>query len=142
MAESIKRHCKVQSRVVLLFYTLDVCFRTQIHVFSFPNRCKKLYTITTRENPRGLCEVTPMRMTSHVGDESAGGEFMVFPGYKTGSMQIVNMATTEQRVSSAPVTINAHQSELCCLAINQQVRQLEVKQQRSSILLFSIPIRY
>jgi len=98
---------------------IAVC-RTQIHVFSFPNRCKKLYTITTRENPRGLCEVTPMRMSSHVGDESAGGEFMVFPGYKTGSMQIVNMATTEQRVSSAPVTINAHQSELCCLAINQQ----------------------
>lgn len=45
---------------------------------------------------------------------------MVFPGYKTGSLQIVNMATTEQRVSSAPVTINAHQNELCCLAINQQ----------------------
>ena len=44
---------------------------------------------------------------------------MVFPGYKTGSLQIVNMATTEQRVSSAPVTINAHQNELCCLAINQ-----------------------
>jgi len=96
---------------------IAVC-RTQIHVFSFPNRSKKLYTITTRENPRGLCEVTPMR-TSH-GDDGCGGDFMVFPGYKTGSLQIVNMATTEQRVSSAPVTINAHQNELCCLAINQQ----------------------
>ena len=108
-----------------VLHTPNLNFRTQIHVFSFPNRCKKLYTITTRENPRGLCEVTPMRMSSHVGgDESAaGGEFMVFPGYKTGSMQIVNMATTEQRVSSAPVTINAHQSELCCLAINQQVKR-------------------
>ena len=50
-------------------------------------------------------------------------------------MQIVNMATTEQRVSSAPVTINAHQSELCCLAINQQVRQFEVKKQNQPINL-------
>ena len=46
---------------------------------------------------------------------------MVFPGYKMGSLQIVNMSTTEQHVSSAPVTINAHQNELCCIAINQQV---------------------
>ena len=82
--------------------------------------------------------MTPMRMSSHVGDESAGGEFMVFPGYKTGSMQIVNMATTEQRVSSAPVTINAHQSELCCLAINQQVRQFEVEQNQPINLLIML----
>ena len=91
-------------------------------MFSFPNRCKKLYTVTTRENPRGLCEVTPMRVGNADEAGGGGGDFMVFPGYKTGSLQIVNMATTEQRVSSAPVTINAHQSELCCLAINQQVR--------------------
>ena len=58
---------------------------------------------------------------SHSGGITDGGEFMVFPGYKTGSLQIVNMSTTEQHVSSAPVTINAHQNELCCIAINQQV---------------------
>ena len=58
---------------------------------------------------------------SHSGGTADGGEFMVFPGYKTGSLQIVNMSTTEQHVSSAPVTINAHQNELCCIAINQQV---------------------
>ena len=47
-------------------------------------------------------------------------DLMVFPGYKTGSVQLLNLATTEQKVSSSPVTINAHQNELCCLAINQQ----------------------
>lgn len=93
--------------------------RNQIHVFSFPNRCQKLYTLTTRDNPHGLCEISPMRL-SHSGSNTDGGEFMVFPGYKTGSLQIVNMSTTEQHVSSAPVTINAHQNELCCIAINQQ----------------------
>ena len=45
---------------------------------------------------------------------------MVFPGYKTGSIQMVDLSTTEQRVSSAPVSVNAHKNELVCLAINQQ----------------------
>ena len=99
---------------------LIVVCRNQIHVFSFPNRCKKLYTLTTRDNPRGLCEVSPMRLSHTGGSGDGGGEFMVFPGYKNGSLQIVNMSTTEQHVSSAPVTINAHQNELCCIAINQQ----------------------
>ena len=99
--------------------TLVAVCRKQLHVFSFPNRCQKLYTLTTRENPRGLCEISPLSVSSG-GGTIDGGEFMVFPGYKTGSLQIVNMSTTEQHVSSAPVTINAHQNELCCIAINQQ----------------------
>lgn len=99
--------------------TLVAVCRNQIHVFSFPNRCQKLYTLTTKDNPRGLCEISPMRL-SNAGGSIDGGEFMVFPGYKMGSLQIVNMSTTEQHVSSAPVTINAHQNELCCIAINQQ----------------------
>jgi len=99
--------------------TLVAVCRNQIHVFSFPNRCQKLYTLTTKDNPRGLCEISPIR-ASHNGGNMDGGEFMVFPGYKTGSLQIINMSTTEQHVSSAPVTINAHQNELYCIAINQQ----------------------
>lgn len=54
---------------------IAVC-RTQIHVFSFPNNCKKLFSVDTRDNPHGLCEVSPLRC----GDR----EVMVFPGYKTG----------------------------------------------------------
>ena len=81
-----------------------------------------MYTLTTKDNPRGLCEISPIR-ASHNGGNMDGGEFMVFPGYKTGSLQIINMSTTEQHVSSAPVTINAHQNELYCIAINQQVRK-------------------
>ena len=82
-----------------------------------------MYTLTTKDNPRGLCEISPIR-ASHNGGNMDGGEFMVFPGYKTGSIQIINMSTTEQHVSSAPVTINAHQNELYCIAINQQVSRL------------------
>ena len=58
---------------------MAVC-RNQIHVFSFPNNCKKLFSVDTRDNPHGLCEVSPLR----TGDR----EVMVFPGYKTGSVQV------------------------------------------------------
>ena len=111
--------------------------RNQIHVFSFPNRCQKLYTLTTKDNPRGLCEISPMRL-SHAGGSIDGGEFMVFPGYKMGSLQIVNMSTTEQHVSSAPVTINAHQNELCCIAINQQVGYWQISDALEYSLMISM----
>lgn len=89
---------------------IAVC-RNQIHVFSFPNNCRKLFSVDTRDNPHGLCEVSPLR----TGDK----EVMVFPGYKTGSVQMMDLFTSEQRVSSAPVVVNAHRNELVCLAINQ-----------------------
>ena len=89
---------------------IAVC-RNQIHVFSFPNNCRKLFSVDTRDNPLGLCEVSPLR----TGDR----EVMVFPGYKTGSVQMMDLFTSETRVSSAPVVVNAHRNELVCLAINQ-----------------------
>ena len=94
-------------------------FRSQIHIFSSPNRCQHLFHVATRDNPRGLCELSAVRFST-LGAEGSAADLMVFPGYKAGSVQILNLATTEQKVSSAPVTINAHQNELCCLAINQQ----------------------
>ena len=86
----------------------DTICRDHITVFSFPHRPKKLFSISTRDNPRGLCEVSPMRLAAAVSPD-VHSEFMVFPGYKLGSLQIVDLATTEHHVSSAPVTINAHQ---------------------------------
>ena len=40
-----------------------VC-RNQIHVFSFPNNAKKLFSVDTRDNPLGLCEVSKMILSS------------------------------------------------------------------------------
>ena len=44
-----------------------------------------------------MWQVSPMRCGER--------EVMVFPGFKAGSIQLVDLYTTEQRVSSAPVTI-------------------------------------
>ena len=50
-----------------------VC-RNKIHVFSFPHAPRKMFSLDTRDNPLGLCELSPLR----TGDR----EVMVFPGYK------------------------------------------------------------
>nr|CAD7427537.1 unnamed protein product [Timema monikensis] len=91
---------------------LVVVLSHQIHVFSFPSPCQRLFTVETRVNSLGLCEVSPI--------VSAERQLLVFPGHKLGSVQLVDLASTEAGISSAPVTINAHQGELACLAVNQQ----------------------
>ncbi|KAL4239273.1 WD repeat domain phosphoinositide-interacting protein 4 [Mactra antiquata] len=86
---------------------LIVVLRNQVHVFSFPNNPQKLKAFDTRDNPRGLCEVSPF------------GSNMVFPGHKCGSVQIVNLDSTQPGQTSSPSTINAHKTELACVALNQ-----------------------
>jgi len=87
-----------------------VC-RTSIHVFSYPNNPAKLFSLETRDNPTGLCEMTPGKFCEK--------ELLVFPGFKVGSIQLLDIQHIT-KVSSAPTCINAHRTELTCLAVNQQ----------------------
>uniref|UniRef100_A0A4W4E4H1 WD repeat-containing protein 45 n=1 Tax=Electrophorus electricus TaxID=8005 RepID=A0A4W4E4H1_ELEEL len=57
----------------------------------------------------GLCDISP----------SLEKQLLVFPGHKCGSLQLVDLSNTKPGTSSAPFTINAHQSEIACLALNQ-----------------------
>jgi hypothetical protein len=41
-----------------LFYRLLIVLVNKILIFSFPNQCQLLHTIETRENPKGLCEIS------------------------------------------------------------------------------------
>lgn len=91
---------------------LVVALLTQIHVFSFPTPTQRLFSIETRTNPKGLCEMSPL--------VSAERQIVVFPGHNLGSVQIVDLASTENGVSSAPIWIPAHKNELACIALNQQ----------------------
>ena len=50
----------------------DTICRDHITVFSFPHRPKKLFSISTRDNPRGLCEVSPMRLAAAAPDVHSG----------------------------------------------------------------------
>ncbi|XP_022083569.1 WD repeat domain phosphoinositide-interacting protein 4-like isoform X3 [Acanthaster planci] len=88
-----------------------VVLRTRIFVYSFPQNPQKLFSFDTKPNPRsGLCEVSP----------SSDKQLLIFPGHKQGSIQLADLANTEPGTSSSPVTINAHQTDIACLAVNQE----------------------
>ncbi|XP_043204205.1 WD repeat domain phosphoinositide-interacting protein 4-like [Amphibalanus amphitrite] len=91
---------------------LIVALRRQVHVFTFPSPCERLFTVETADNPLGLCEVSPLSTSDH--------HLLCFPARKTGALQLIDLSATEAQVSCAPVTINAHQGHLAALAINQQ----------------------
>ena len=103
---------------------LIVVLRNQVHVFTFPNEIQKLYTFDTRDNPKGLCEVS----------SSLDRQLLVFPGYKTGSLQLVDLETTEPGQSTAPVTINAHQAELACIALNSQGTMVATASRKGTLI--------
>lgn len=58
-----------------------VALTRQIHVFSFLTPTQRLFSLETRDNPQGLCELS--RLTS------AERQLLVFPGHKLGSVQLV-----------------------------------------------------
>ncbi|XP_022185258.1 WD repeat domain phosphoinositide-interacting protein 4 [Nilaparvata lugens] len=89
-----------------------VATMNQVNVFSFPAPAQLLLTLQTRLNPLGLCEVTPIM--------TAERHLLAFPGHKLGSVQLVDLLNTEAGTSTAPVTVNAHNGELACIALNQQ----------------------
>ncbi|KTF71735.1 hypothetical protein cypCar_00028728 [Cyprinus carpio] len=86
-----------------------IVLKNRIYVYSFPDNPVKLFEFDTRDNLKGLCELCP----------SLEKQLLVFPGHKGGSLQLVDLSNTKPGTSSAPFTINAHQSEIACLALNQ-----------------------
>jgi len=115
--------CPVE-RVRLRRDKLFVVLKTRIQVFSFPNDPKLLFYFDTKENPKGLCEVCP----------SIDRPLMVFPSHKCGSIQLVDLTSRQPDTSTAPFTINAHQGELACLAINQQGTQVATASVKGTLI--------
>ncbi|XP_043483225.1 WD repeat domain phosphoinositide-interacting protein 4-like [Leptopilina heterotoma] len=89
---------------------LIVALQREIHVFSFPVPTRRLLTLETRDNPKGLMEVATLA--------TANKQLLAFPGHKIGSVQLVDLGATDSGSSSAPATLTAHQGALACLAVN------------------------
>ena len=85
--------------------------RHRIHCFSFPQKSEKLFSIETRDNPLGLCEVSPYT--------SSERQLLIYPGHRIGSIQMLDLNHSEPGKSSSPVYLSAHQSDIACLAINK-----------------------
>ncbi|XP_074603150.1 WD repeat domain phosphoinositide-interacting protein 4-like [Brevipalpus obovatus] len=84
----------------------------RVHVFTFPQNPKRLFAVDTGDNPKGICEISPYT--------SSERQVMVFPGYRVGSLQIMDLNSTEPGSSASPVNIMAHQGEIACMALNNQ----------------------
>lgn len=96
----------------MLLFRLVVVESNRIHIFTFPHNPKRLFAVDTGNNPKGICEISPYT--------SSERQVIVFPGYRTGSLQIMDLNCTESGVSASPVNIMAHQGIIACMALNNQ----------------------
>uniref|UniRef100_A0A5S6QT76 WD repeat domain phosphoinositide-interacting protein 4 n=1 Tax=Trichuris muris TaxID=70415 RepID=A0A5S6QT76_TRIMR len=101
-----------------------VVLRKQVHVFSFPGTPTKLVSLETRENPHGLCALSA----------DLTMEYLVFPGYRTGSAQLTNLKLLSRSSSASPSVINAHDSELACISLNCQGSLLATASERGTLI--------
>ncbi|GAB6033667.1 hypothetical protein CHUAL_013727 [Chamberlinius hualienensis] len=113
--------------VRLLKDKLIVVLRNYIHAFSFPQPSVKLFSIETKNNIKGICEVSP--------GTASDKQLMVFPsGFKIGHIQIVDLHVTESTISSSPVIIDAHKTEIACIALNQSGSMVATASQRGTLI--------
>lgn len=97
-----ERKCATRSHgKMTLRRRMIVALQREIHVFSFPTPTRRLLTLETRDNPKGLVEIATLA--------SAQKQLLAFPGHKLGSVQLLDLGATEAGSSSAPVTLAAHQ---------------------------------
>lgn len=68
----------------------------------------------TGNNPSGLCALSP----------NPKNEYLVFPSFKIGAIQVVNLRNVNQQRSIAPATIPAHESDIVKLAIDNQATKI------------------
>uniref|UniRef100_A0A6I8P791 PRA1 family protein n=1 Tax=Ornithorhynchus anatinus TaxID=9258 RepID=A0A6I8P791_ORNAN len=72
----------------------------------------------------GLCDLCP----------SLEKQLLAFPGHKCGSLQLVDLSSTKPGTSSAPFTINAHQSDIACISLNQQGTVVASASQKGTLI--------
>ncbi|GAB6023661.1 hypothetical protein CHUAL_008427 [Chamberlinius hualienensis] len=108
----------------LLSDKIIVVLPTLIHVFAFPKPPVKLFSIETRINHKGICEVS----SSTTSDK----QIMAFPSVaKIGHVQIIDLKATK---SSSPVTIAAHENEIACLALNPNGSLVATASQKGTLI--------
>ncbi|VDO92666.1 unnamed protein product [Soboliphyme baturini] len=115
--------------VKMSYHKIVIVLKKQIHVFSFPGKPEKIASFETVENPHGLCELSP----------DSQMEFLAFPGPKLGSVQLTNLKQLSRSSSASPFCINAHRSEIACMAINLQGTLLATASSKGTLIrVFSI----
>ena len=90
-------------------FRLIIVLRNKIHVFSFPNNSKKLFSFDTCDNPKGLCELSS-------NDDNL---ILCFPSVKSGFIQIAEInKLNEETISKCPKIFQAHKHDIAAMALD------------------------
>ncbi|KJH50286.1 hypothetical protein DICVIV_03569 [Dictyocaulus viviparus] len=112
--------------VLLTYSKLIVIQDKRIHVFQFPTPCKLIRTEEIRFNPNGLAAVSC--------DFNGATQMLAYPGFKIGSVQIVNLNNMSECASLSPRGIDAHLTEIAQLALNNQATLLATGSTKGTVI--------
>ena len=101
-----------------------VILKQCVYVFSFPNNSKLILQIDTKPNPVGLCQVS----------QASDRHILVTLGHKTGSLQLTDLSKVTFKDSSNLMTIAAHQTDIACLAVNNQGSLVATASERGTLI--------
>uniref|UniRef100_A0A1I7TMC4 WD_REPEATS_REGION domain-containing protein n=1 Tax=Caenorhabditis tropicalis TaxID=1561998 RepID=A0A1I7TMC4_9PELO len=85
---------------------------TRMFVFKFPDNIEQIRAEDIGPNPNGISAMSY--------DPTTTSCYIAYPGFKTGSVQIMNLNTLTARESKSPVVIEAHLTEITQIALNCQ----------------------
>ncbi|EGT34675.1 hypothetical protein CAEBREN_11641 [Caenorhabditis brenneri] len=91
---------------------LVVFTANRMFVYEFPENIKQIRAEDIRNNPRGISAMSYEPSTSAC--------YIAYPGFDTGTVQIMNLNTLTTRESKSPVVIKAHETEIAQVALNCQ----------------------
>ncbi|CAI2348305.1 unnamed protein product [Caenorhabditis sp. 36 PRJEB53466] len=91
--------------------SLAIFNEKRLFCYKFPS-CQQIRKEEIRQNPNGLSAMSYEPTTASC--------YLAFPGYNTGTINILNLSTLTTRESKAPVVIEAHVNEISQVALNCQ----------------------
>ncbi|KAK6745125.1 hypothetical protein RB195_011687 [Necator americanus] len=112
--------------VLLSYSKLIVLQEKRIHVFQFPSPCKLIRTEEIRCNPAGLAAIGC--------DFNGTSQMLAYPGFKVGSVQLVNLNNMSECASLSPRGIDAHLTEVTQLALNNQATLLATGSTKGTVI--------
>jgi WD40 repeat protein len=109
--------------VLMSFNKLVIVQRRQLSVFSM-RTYEWLRNEESGHNPTGVAALSP----------DAKMEYLVFPGSKVGSIQLVNLQHASHSRSVAPATIFAHESAVVKVALNNQASKVATGSETGTVI--------